>query len=168
MLFAMRGNGSIGSWYRNTIYSSYQCRNDDEKSSEEEVLKLSLGEESRTHGSLKTSHCSSRNIGSCEICGHRSQDTRQSTSSNLGGCGRRSSMTLHYSSSNRGGYVDRGGSRSRDTSHSFYSNLLTRVDAEGTGGYRSLSSYYYLHNQGEYGILFTLSGDNVGGYGRVG
>ena len=44
VLFTMRGNGSLGSWSHMTIHSPSRCRNSDGKSSEEEVIEVSLGE----------------------------------------------------------------------------------------------------------------------------
>ena len=79
---------------------------------------MSLGEESRGHGSLDTRHYYSSNRGGLEHSGHRSKETKYSTSSNCGGSGRRSSLTIHSSSRNSKRYVDRGGSSSQDTSHS--------------------------------------------------
>ena len=75
--------------------------------------------------------------------------------------GNRSYVTSHYSSLNSGGHhsidVGRGGARSQETSHSSYINSGTRVDFEGTGGYRSHTSHYSYHKPGDRGRLLTSS-----------
>ena len=109
----MRGDESIGSRSCNNIHYSSIRINDNDESYEEEVIVVYLGEESRGHMSLETSHYYSNNCGGREICGHRSQETSNSTQNNHGGHGRWSSLTSHSSSLNCAGYVDRGGFRSK-------------------------------------------------------
>ena len=89
ILFTMMGDGSPGSWSRNTIHYSYRHCNNSNGSSEEEGIEVSLGEESRGHRYLDTSQFSSSNCGGRESFGRRSQETSHSTSSNYGGCGYR-------------------------------------------------------------------------------
>ena len=93
VLFTLRGNGSLGYWYRKTSNSSSYRHNDDDKGSQVEILEVSLGEESRGHRSLDNSHFYSSKSGCCERRGHRSQGTRNSTSSNRGCRGCRSIIT---------------------------------------------------------------------------
>ena len=56
----------------------------------------------------------------------------------------------------------------QETSQYSYQNQRTRFYVEGRGGYKSLASHYYSHNQGERGRLLNFSGDTVGGDGRFG
>ena len=56
----------------------------------------------------------------------------------------------------------------QETIHYSFRNHILRVDMEGRGGYRYLTSHYLPPKQGERGILFNFLGDNVGGDGRVG
>ena len=102
---------------------------------------MSPGEKSRGHMSLETSHSSSSIGGFHESRGCRSQNTSQSTSINCEGCGHRSSLTRQSSFSNRRGFVDRGGSKLQDTSHSSSQNQVTIFDIEGRGEYR----YHTIH-----------------------
>ena len=127
---------------------------------------MSLGEESRGHRSLETTHSSSTNRGVRESRGHMFQETSHYTSIKCRSHGRRSILTSHSSTRNYGGYVDRSGSRSKDTSHYYSSNQETRVDVEGRGGYRSHTNHYFSHKQDESGRLLTFSRDTVGGDGR--
>ena len=142
----MRGNGSLVSRSRKTSHSCFCRHNDDKESAEKECLEVSSGEESFVHRSLETIHTSS---------------------SNSGGPGRRSIMIRKSDFSNCGGYVDIGGSRSQDTSHSSSLDRGTRVHVEGRGGYRSPTRHHYPPNQGERVVLLNISGDNVDGHGRV-
>ena len=65
-------------------------------------------------------------------------------------------MTSHSSSRNHGGYVYRCISRLQETSHYSSCNRWKRVDFEGRGGYRSLTSHHYSHNQCERGRLLNF------------
>ena len=102
MLFTIRGNGIIVSWYRKTINYSPCFRNDNNESSEEEILEVSLGEESCGHKSLETRQCYLRNCGGREICGHRYKYISHSTSINSRGREHRSSVNIHSASRNHG------------------------------------------------------------------
>ena len=44
---------------------------------------------------------------------------------------------------------------SQETSHFSSLNRGTRVNVEGRGGYRSLTSHYYSHNSGDRGGFLT-------------
>ena len=59
--FMIRGNGSLGNWSRKTSHSYSRRHNDDDKSSGEEGLEVSLGEESCGLGTLDTRHTFSSN-----------------------------------------------------------------------------------------------------------
>ena len=135
VLFPVRGNVSLGYWSRKTSHSSSRRCNDDENISEEEFIEVFWREES---------------------CGHGSQETRHSTSSNIGVCGRMLSMTIHSTSSNHRGYFDTSGSSSQETRHSSSHNRRTRFDVEGRGEYRSLNSHYSSPNQVEQGRVIDL------------
>ena len=88
-LSVMKVNGSLGYRYHNTSHSSSHHPNNNDKISEEEVLKFSSGEVRCVNSSLETSHSSSSNHGCCEKFGHRYIANIHSYSSNCRGCGRR-------------------------------------------------------------------------------
>ena len=98
VLFTMRGHGSLGYWYNETIYSSYCHCNDNDESSEEELIEVSLGEKIRVHRSLETRHCYSSNIEGRENIENRYKDNSHYTSINYKGPGHRLSMNIHSSS----------------------------------------------------------------------
>ena len=135
VLFTISGDGSLGHWYLKASHYSSHRHNNEDKISEEENLEASSGEESRGHRSLETIHSSSSNCGVLE---------------------RRSFDTSQFSSCNSGGYVVRGGSRSQDTSQYYSCNWITTVYVEGRDEYRSHTSHYSSHNQGDSGRLLTL------------
>ena len=143
-------------------------RNNDNKSYEEEGLKVSSGEESRGHRSLEISHSFSSNLGCRESLGHRYLEISHTYSSYRRGRGRRSSMIIHSASRNCREYVEIGGSVSQETINSSSFNRETLVHVEGRCGYRSPTRYYSPHNQVQHGILLIFPGDTVGGDGRVG
>ena len=159
---------SLGTWSRKISHSSVRHCNNSDENYEEEGIEVSLGEEICGHSYLETIHSFSINHGGHKSCGNRSQETRNSTSSNFEGRGRKSIFTIQFSFHNNRGYVDIIGSRSQDPRKPSFHNRVTRVDVEGKGGYRSQTRHYYSHNQGEHGRLLTFSGDTVGGDGRIG
>ena len=61
----MGGDGSLGYWSRKTSHFPSRFCNDDDESSEEEGLGVSLGEESHGYVSLETSHPSTINHRGC-------------------------------------------------------------------------------------------------------
>ena len=67
VLFIMRVDRILGYFSLKTSHYSSLHSNNNGKSSEEVALEVSLGEESRGHGSLETSHSSSSDCGDCEV-----------------------------------------------------------------------------------------------------
>ena len=117
VLFMIRGDGSLGSRSCKTIhYSSYRSK-DNNESSEEEGIEVSLGQEIHGNRSLGTIHSSSCNCGGRESRGHSFKETIRSISNNHRVRGSRPSLTIPSPTRNCGGYIDRCGSRSQDTSH---------------------------------------------------
>ena len=77
VLLTMWGYQILGSWFHKNI----RC-NDNDESSEEEVMKMSLREESSGHRYFEISQYYSINSGGCKSRGHRSEETSHSTSFN--------------------------------------------------------------------------------------
>ena len=87
MLFALRGDVSLGYRSLKTVHSSSYRRNDDVESYEEEGLEVSLGKKSSGNSYIEIIHSSSSNSRGHESRGHRYLETRHSTSSNFGRSG---------------------------------------------------------------------------------
>ena len=78
VLSNMMVNGSLGYWSHKTMHSSYRRCNGDYRSSGEEFIEVSSGEESRGYRYIETSHSSSIHCVVSESRGNRSQDTSHS------------------------------------------------------------------------------------------
>ena len=134
----MRGDGSLGYWFRKTSHSYTWHRKYDDESSTKECIEVSLGEEGCEHRSLETRHYSSCNHGGCESCGKRSQHNIQYTSINCGGCERRSNLTSQFSLV-----------IAEDTLIQVDLGLIPATIPTITKMNVHQTSHYYSHNQGE-------------------